>query len=255
MPIPKTKTKPQMDLASKTIICHGAPKCGKSTLFGKFPDAIFLATEPGLNSLEVMRWEDANGKYVIDSWEQLKQATGEIVESGRFKTIVIDTIDLAYELCRDYVCRKYKEEYHTDGKLSYGKGTTLINNEMRRYLLKLASVGIGIALISHSVCEEIETRTKKHTRMTPNLPEKVRKVILGTMNIILYCDFEVAQNENGVQTYQRVLRTKSNPTYEAGDRTNRLPGTLPLEYNALAAAFKESKEPKNKGVIDHAIRQ
>ena len=36
----------------------------------------------------------------------------------------------------------------------------------------------------------------------------------------------------------RVLRTKPHPTYEAGDRTGRLPDVLPLDYSAFVKAFE-----------------
>ncbi len=62
-------------------------------------NALFLATEPGLNALEVF-------EAPITCWDDLLQACAEIAEGKHdFKTIVIDTVDNAYRMCADYVCK------------------------------------------------------------------------------------------------------------------------------------------------------
>jgi hypothetical protein len=66
---------------------------------------LFLATEPGLNALEVF-------EAPITCWDDLLQACAEIAEGKHdFKTIVIDTVDNAYRMCADYVCKKFKIEH------------------------------------------------------------------------------------------------------------------------------------------------
>ncbi len=47
----------------------------------------------------------------------------------------------------------------------------------------------------------------------------------------------LTQRPGGNIVVERVLRTKPHPTYEAGDRTGRLPELLPLDYSAFNAAF------------------
>lgn len=103
-------------------------------------------------------------------------------------------------------------------------------------LLKLASLNIGIILISHTITEEREGRTGKYTCSIPNLPEKTRRLILGMMDLILFVDFETVK-EGDKMVMKRVLRTKPSPHYEAGDRTGILPATIPLDFNALKECF------------------
>jgi len=235
MPIPKCKTPPVADVRRKKILMHSFPKFGKTTWAASIPNAIFLATEPGLGSVEALRWEDEHGNYVIDSWEKLLQATKEVVDSNQFSMLIIDTLDLAFELCRDYVCRQNNEPYHTDGKLGYGKGTTLINNEMRRYLTRLGALNMGVVLLAHTVSETVQTRTGEIQRAVPNLPEKARRPLLGMMDFIFYGDFEI-EARGDEKIAKRVLRTKPHPAWEAGDRSAKLPAILPLDYDALVKA-------------------
>ncbi len=55
--------------------------------------------------------------------------------------------------------------------------------------------------------------------------------------MILYGDSVPRKDAAGNVIIDRVLRTKPHPTYEAGDRTGRLPEIVPLDYDAFVSAF------------------
>lgn len=226
MLLPTQKTPPKPDLADLTVLVYGATKIGKSTWCSHADNAIFLSTEPGLNSLEVFQ-------VPVRSWDELLTACGEIAEGNhQFKTVILDTVDNAYRMCAEHVCRKFKVEHESD--LGYGKGFALINNEFQRVLNKLAFMPYGLYLISHSQETEIETRTGKYNKTVPTLPEKARKIVLGLVDMILYCDIETAAGADGKMIARRVMRTKPSLYYEAGDRTGRLPEVIDLDYARFA---------------------
>ena len=211
------------NFVANDFIVHNSSWCSQAE------NALFLATEPGLNALDVYQ-------APIQSWDQLLAACSEIAEGKHsFKIIIIDTIDNAYRMCAEHVCAKFKIEHESD--LGYGKGWALINNEFHRVLTKLAFLPYGLFLVSHSVEREIETRTGKYTRIVPTLPDKARKIVLGMVDLILYCDLEAVTDDEGKTTYRRVMRTKPSPHYEAGDRTGRLPETIDLDFTMFTEAF------------------
>ena len=70
MPLPTTKTPPKTNMADLTILVYGATKIGKSTWCSHADHALFLSTEPGLNSLEVYQ-------VAIRSWEELLEACAQ----------------------------------------------------------------------------------------------------------------------------------------------------------------------------------
>jgi hypothetical protein len=227
--LPTQKTPPKPNLNDLTLLVHGPHKYGKTTWCAQADGALFLATEPGLNHLEVYQ-------QPISTWDELLAAAKEIAEGKHeFRTIVIDTIDNAYRMCGEYICRKYEVEHESD--LEYGKGYALVNGEFHRVLNKLALLPYGLFLVSHSQGKEIETRTGKYTKVVPTLPDKARKLVLGLVDIILFCDLEPTTGADGKPAYRRVLRTKPSIAYEAGDRTGRLPEVLDLNFAAFAAAF------------------
>ena len=236
MLLPTQKTPPKPNLADLTVLVYGATKIGKSTWCSHADNAIFLSTEPGLNSLEVFQ-------VPIRSWDELLAACGEIAEGKHeFKTVILDTVDNAYRMCAEHVCRKFKIEHESD--LGYGKGFALVNNEFQRVLNKLAFMPCGLYLISHSQEVEIETRTGKYNKTVPTLPEKARKIVLGLVDMVLYCDIETAAGTEGKMVARRVMRTKPSLNYEAGDRTGRLPEIIDLDYTKFAEAVSATADTK-----------
>ncbi|MCZ2152911.1 MAG: ATP-binding protein [Bryobacterales bacterium] len=233
--LPTAKTQPKPNLADLTVLVYGQTKIGKSTLCSNADGALFLATEPGLNALDVYQ-------APIQSWEDLLNACAEIGEGKHaFKTIVIDTIDNAYKFCTEYILRKFKVEHESD--LAYGKGYAIVNNEFQRVLTKLAFLPYGLFLISHAKEIEVETRTGKYTRIVPTLPEKARKIVLGMVDMVLFCDLDMVTGEDGAQSVRRVIRTKPSLYYEAGDRTGRLPETIDLDFRKFLDAFDSAVAP------------
>ncbi|MHB9131167.1 MAG: ATP-binding protein [Armatimonadota bacterium] len=227
--LPTDKTPPKRELADLSVLLYGKSKIGKSTLCAQAEGALFLATEAGLNHLDTYQ-------VPINRWEDLLAACAEIAGGKHaFRTVIVDTVDNAFRLCTDYICAKFKIDHESD--LGYGKGFALVNNEFLRVLTKLSLLPYGLFLISHAQEREVETRTGTITRIMPTLPDKARKIVLGLVDIILYCDLDLSTDAAGEQVVRRVIRTKPSPHYEAGDRTGRLPEIIDLDYPAFLHAF------------------
>jgi hypothetical protein len=233
--LPNAKTPPKPSLSDLTVLWYGQTKIGKTSTCARADGALFLATEPGLNALDVYQ-------APILSWDDLLSACAEIAEGKHpFRTIIIDTIDNAYKFCTDYVLKKAGKEHESD--LGYGKGYALINNEFQRVLHKLAFLPYGLFLISHAREIEMDTRTEKYMRVVPTLPDKARKIVLGMVDMVLYCGLEEIKGQEGEKEFRRVIRTKPSPYFEAGDRTGRLPATLDLDYGKFLEAFNAAVVP------------
>jgi hypothetical protein len=242
--LPTEATKPVTELGKQTILLYGSPKLGKSSFASKAPGSLFFECEPGLNHLEVF-------KVPTYSWEAFLEAC-KLVAKGEhnFKTIVIDTIDNAFKMCSDYVCAKHGIEY--EGDMGHGKGWALVKNEWHRVLTRLASLPYGLIMISHAIDKTIETRTGEYTKTTPSLPDRARNVVLGLVDIILFGDSIAKKDAAGNVTIERVVRTKPHPTYEAGDRTGRLPELLPLDYEQFMKAFNSPARGSETGTSSAA---
>lgn len=231
--LPTQKTPPKRNLADLTVLAYGRPKVGKSSFCAQADGALFLATEAGLNHL-------ATYQVPINSWEEMLAACAEIAAGKHaFKTIIVDTVDNAFRLCVEYVCRQLGIKHESEAP--YGRAYGMIANEFTRVLTKLSLLPYGLYLISHAQEVSVETRTGTITRVVPTLPEKARKLVLGLVDMILFVDME-STDVNGETRLRRVIRTKPTMHYEAGDRTGRLPETLELDFRAFIAAFQSATQ-------------
>ena len=233
MKLPTEKTPVRDDVQDLTVLIYGPPKIGKSTFCSGADGALFLATEPGLNHLNVFQ-------IPIASWKDLLNAGALIAKGGHeFKTIVIDTVDNAYRMCQEHVCEANGVKHPAD--MPYGKGFALVNAEFHRVLTRLAGLPTGLYLVSHAQDKELETRTGKYLKTMPTLPEGARKIVVGLVDVILFADAESTKDDDGNVTMSRILRTKPDKHYEAGDRTGRLPETLSLDYQSFVSTFKKEE--------------
>jgi hypothetical protein len=223
--LPKEKRKPVDDISREIIFAYGIPKVGKSTFFSKFPDALFISTEEGLGHLEVF-------EATVTKWLDFLLIISDLEKNpGDFKTVVIDTADNLFMYCQDFVFSKHNITHESD--MEFGKGYSLIEREFRTQITRLSHLranGIGLVMISHSMEKESRRKGKDpETKITHTLPTKARKVIAGMADLILYMEVDEKGN--------RVIRTKPDADFEAGDRTGRLPSTIPLDYEAFIAAY------------------
>jgi|TARA_R110000824_G_scaffold5326_8_gene24764 hypothetical protein len=232
MEIPTEKTKKASGLGDQVITIYGTPKIGKSTLASQFPNALFAATEPGLNFLEVYQ-------VPIGDWTDFTNLCAIVASSPlQVETLVIDTVDILYLHCRDHVCNKAGIMHPSDA--SYGKGFAMVNGEFRRVLAKLGTLRtreggkMGLVLVSHAKEIEHDTRVGKQLRWTPSLPGSARQIVEGMSDLLLFADVDSSD--------ERVLRTKPSNRWVAGDRTGNLPETLPLSYEALSSAMNGGQQ-------------
>lgn len=241
--LPTQITHAKNNMADLSVLIYGPAKIGKSTFCSKADHAIFLSTEPGLNSLDCYQ-------APIQNWEDLLAVCGELADGKHsFKTMIIDTVDNAYKFCIDYICRKFKIDHESD--LGYGKGYALINNEFMRVLNKLAFMPYGLYLVSHSQEKEMETKLgAKYNVTVPTIPDKARRIVLGLVDMILFCDIETKKNPDGTTETRRVIRSTPSIHYMAGDRTGRLPDVLDLDYDKFLARFNNT-DPKTAGKHEH----
>lgn len=236
MSLPTAKTEPKTNLLECITLIYGPPKIGKSSFAANFQDAIFLATEEGLNHLSVF-------KKTIASWKEFKEVCNELVAgktagTHNFKTVVVDTIDNLHKMATEAVQDSHKVEHISDIP-GFAKGFALLNSEFHRVMTQLSKIGMGLVFISHSKTIEVDERIGKYSKTIPTLPGEARKTILGMADFILYLN-SVVGNDGDKAVEKRVIHTKASKYFEAGDRTGRLPEMIPLDYPTFEAEFKKA---------------
>lgn len=241
--LPTTKTAPSIGLANAKIMVWGPPKIGKSTFAaGLDPDhTLFLATEPGLNALEVFSTQ-------VNTWNEFRKVCAELAQGKHdFRMVVIDTVDELQRMCTEYILASLNSKLKTPMKghihssdFDFGKAYDAVTEEFRLRIAKLCSLGFGVVFISHAKEGKKKSRTGEElTIYAPDIGAKgSRQWLLGHVDYIL---FATADGED------RVIRTQPTETYEAGGRLPNgapLPDPLPLE----GPAFRKAIEAAGKKV-------
>lgn len=224
--LPKEKSKKSTELSEQIMLIYGRPKIGKSTLCSCFPDALFIATEPGLRGLSV-------NKVNVTSWETFIDVFTEIAKGEHnYKTIVIDTADKMLKLIRDYVVKG--AGVNSIGDLGHGKGYTESREILSETIDRMASLPYGLIFVSHCVTEVVETKLDKYNRWTITVgAEKDNDILMNLMDIILFMDSKIIGGEE-----VGVIHTKPSMNFDAGDKSMLLPTSIEFPPNNPAKAFE-----------------
>ena len=107
------------DLSGYITYIYGKGGIGKTTLATRAPQALLLATEKGYNALPGIIPQD------VTSWSEMKAVLRDLKKPAvkeRFKTVVVDTVDLAATMCEKYICSQ--NDVEKIGEIPYGRLAT-----------------------------------------------------------------------------------------------------------------------------------
>jgi hypothetical protein len=228
------------------VVLYGGHGIGKSTLASQFPRPIFISTEDGLDSLDVVSFPRATHvREVVDSIKTL------IKEPHDFRTVVIDSVDWLVEpLIVGNV-----EASHDAKDLAYGKGQMLVAEEFREILQGLDVLrlkrGMNVVLIAHAAVVRFEDpRTEPYDRYQPKLPNRCNALLQEWADMIAFAAFKVIirkadtgfnnQKTRGVTTGERLLHFVDNPAYAAKNRYN-CPDEIEMTIDNLARLIPIAK--------------
>ena len=236
------------DLSGYITYIYGAPKCGKTTLATQMEGSLLLAFEPGYHALPGVIAQD------ITTWSEMKQVYRELKKpevQATFKAIIVDTIDIAADRCKKYICNQNSIEEL--GDLGYGKGWTKFKEEFNDVFRGLTQLGYAVFFIGHDKPETIDnpdgTKTQK---IKPTLSNSTKTVIAGMADIYGYAH-QKAAGEMSVLT----LREPSG-MIECGCRFKYIPQEITMSYDNLVKALndaidKEANETNNMFVTDERV--
>lgn len=232
------------DLSGYITYIYGAPKTGKTTLAVQMPDALLLAFERGYNALPGVIAQD------VTSWGEMKQIYRELKKPAikeKFQSIIIDTIDIAADMCQKYICDQ--NNITALGELGFGKGWTLFKNEFSQVFRGLTQLGYAVVFLGHDK-EVIDDAGNKTIR--PALTSSTRIIISGMADIIGY-----AHQKKGAPTSVLTLRSEDD-SIECGGRIKYIQPEILMSYDNLVEAAREAidreaKEHDNKYITDEKI--
>ena len=232
-------------LKGKYVLLYGKPKSGNTTAACAFPDAVLLAFEKGYNAIG-----DAY-PFDINKWSDFRMALRDLEDprsKERFKTVIIDTISICWEMCEKFICTQ--NGVQKIGDIPWGGGYTACKKEFESSIRRITQLGYGVVLIAHSASRVEKTADGSDIEIiSPDLPKRAAEVCNGIVDIIGYIGNEWVNGER-----KRWLYTRETPTLFAGSRFKYMPDKIPFSYeslvNAIADAIEEAEQKDGATVVD-----
>lgn len=227
---------------AKKVVIYGPEGIGKSTFASRFPEPLFIDTEGSTKEMDVARTPTPS------SWVMLLEQIDYVKHHPDIcKTLVIDTLDWAEQMCVTHICEKHGKSGIED--FGYGNGYVYAKEEFGRLLNRLeeiVKVGIHIVLTAHAQMRKFEQPDemgaydrwelklgKKTTSQTSPMVKEWADMVLFAN----YKTFSVAVDDKGkkhkAQGGSRVMYTTHHPCWDAKNRYG-LMEEMPFDYSGIA---------------------
>lgn len=191
--LPTERSKPADSLRDYVWLLYGEKKIGKTTLAAQFPNAFFLMFEPGGRALEIFQESVTEWTQFVGFVDALEE------EPERFDTVVVDTVDLAYEACFDYMCTKLAIT-HPHDENDYGKSWGQIEKEFITQVNRLMALPSGTIFISHAKTREVRTRKGgEFDRVETSMAKQAQRHLEGVVDIWAYYGYSDTERRLLVQ--------------------------------------------------------
>lgn len=239
--------------SAQKVVIYGPEGIGKSTFASQFPNPLFIDTEGSTKNLDVARMDKPT------SWTMLKNQLDYIKSNPTVcKTVVIDTIDWAEQLCIDDICSKHGKKGIED--FGYGNGYVYEKEEFGRFLNSLEDLidrGINVVLTAHaqlrkfSQPDEIGEYDRWELKLGKKTASQISPLVKEWADMVLFANYKtvaVATDKDGrkykAQGGGRVMYTLHHPCWDAKNR-HGLPEEMDFNYTEIAHIFNDVTAANN----------
>lgn len=239
-----TPNKVSRDLSGYITYIYGPGGAGKTTFGVQAPGALLLAFERGYNALPGVLAQD------VTTWGQMKEVLRELKKpevKSTFKTIIVDTVDIASVLCEKYICSQLGIENIGDGGWSTN-GWAKVKREWEQTFRAITMDGYAVVFISHSKDKTFKPKNgNEYNQIVPSCSTAYNEIIKNMADIMGYID--VNGNERKL-----VLRSPDG-SIDCKCRFKHIAPVIDFSYQSLVNALndaidKEAAETGNKFVTN-----
>jgi hypothetical protein len=237
-------TRGKIQTALKVVI-YGPEGIGKSTFASRFPEPLFIDTEGSTKHMDIARMDKPT------SWAMLQNQINYIKSNpGICKTLVIDTIDWAEQLCIDDICATYSKKGIED--FGYGNGYVYEKESFGRFLNtleELVSKGINVVLTAHaqmrkfSQPDEIGEYDRWELKLGKKTGSQISPLVKEWADMVLFANYKtyaVATDKDAkkfkAQGGGRAMYTQHHACWDAKNRFG-LSEEVQFDFASIAHIF------------------
>lgn len=217
------------DLSGYMTYIYGPGGAGKTTFGAATPKPLLLAFEKGYNALAGVMAQD------VTSWGEVKQILRELKKpevKAMFSTIVVDTVDIASNLCEKYLCSQLGIESIGDGGWTVN-GWSKVKKEWETTWRAITMEGYSLVFISHS---KDKTFTRKdgttYNQIVPTCSSAYNEIIKNMVDIEAYIDVD-----NGER---KLIMRSVDDSIECKCRFKYMTPSIGFSYQSLVNALNEA---------------
>lgn len=221
------------DLSSSLIFLYGCGGCGKTTFGASMNKPLLLAFEKGYNAIPGVIAQD------ITTWGEMKSVVRELKKpevKETFSTVVVDTIDIASDLCEKYICNR--EGVEKISELAWGSGFKMVRKELEDTFRAISQLNYAIIFISHAKDKVFKREDgSEYNQIVPSLSPSINEVIRNMCDIQAYID--IIKDESGKSRRVMTLRSPDG-SVECKSRYAKMAAQIPLSTEALMEAVEDA---------------
>jgi hypothetical protein len=192
----------------------------------------------------------------ITTWGDMKQVVRQLKDDevkSMFKSIVMDTIDVAGGLCERYICSQAGVD--SIGDIPYGQGWTKVKKEFEDTCRTITQLGYALVFISHDKDKTFKGKNGvEYNQTIPTCPSSFNNIAKDMADLYAYA--EKYTGDNGEGKVRLIMRSPDNSA-ETGCRFKYIKPIIddfnyPNVVEALNAAIDyEAELNGNKYVTDN----
>ena len=190
-----------------------------------------LGFEKGYGFLDGIIAQPINSwKEALDVKKQLLKDAESAEKENRdtvFKSVIVDTIDIAYDLCEKYIVDKEGVDYLDETEKM--RGYRALSREYDKFFQEIVKAGYTLICISHATTKQIKENGEKYDKTIPTVPDRGFLVVSRLVDVCAYASYE--SDEQG--SIHSMLTLRGNKHLEAGSRSPYMSEKIPFTYEAL----------------------
>ena len=234
------------DLSGYITYIYGRPKTGKTTLAVQAPGALLLAFERGYNALPGVIAQD------ITSWAEMKQVVRELKKPEvreAYKTLIIDTVDIAADCCQKYICNQLGIDNIGDGGWT-NNGWAKYKKEFEDVFRSLTQMGYAVIFISHTKEKSCKRKDgTEYTQITPSLQTSANSIVENMADIYAYAHPE---RIDGMPKVILTMRHEDDTIF-CGGRFKYIDSQIEFNYDSLVKALNDAIDREEQAIKNPSL--
>lgn len=183
----------------------------------------------------------------ITSWTEMKQIVRELKKPEvreTFKTLVVDTVDIAADFCQKYICNQLGIDNIGDGGWT-NNGWAKYKAEFEDVFRSLTQMGYAVIFISHAKEKTCKRKDgTEYTQITPSLQTSANSIVENMADIYGYAHPERIDGQPKVVLTLR----HEDDTIFCGGRFKYIDSQIEFNYDALVKALNDAIDREEQAI-------